>query len=306
MLDFALLNTVLAEHLDRLGLDPEPRRETLRSWTHGGIERLAFADGLTLVHKYGHAPLAHEAATHRVFQAAGVPVATLYSGEVRAKHMTLLMEDLGEPERAATEDEVLALLHVLHRAPSPPGSPSLSEYTMITLPDRARWHLDRLQETGRWTSAAGRLGDDLDKVRKVSEERCAGADQEPFGWVHTEIAGNGVHVGPKGVRLIDFARSYVGPVLLDLVSWGDALDRPRPREARAFLEKYVDQGGPATTLDRRAGLAAERWALAWLRVWRVEWYLEQSAIRGSDPALDPERQALARRNMDQALDLFEL
>ncbi|MFJ4435223.1 phosphotransferase [Streptomyces sp. NPDC088923] len=306
MLDFALLNTVLAEHLDRLGLAPEPRREKVRAWTHGGVERLVFADGLTLIHKYGHAPLAHEAATHRVLQAAGVPVATLHSSEVRDKHMTIVMEDLGEAERPATEDEVLALLLVLHRAPSPPGSPSLSESTMITLPDRARWHLDRLQETGRWTALAGRLGDDLDKVRKVSEERSAGADQEPFGWVHTEIAGNGVHVGPRGIRLIDFARSYAGPVLFDLVSWGDGLDRPRPREARAFLERYVDLGGPASTLDRRAGLSAERWALAWLRVWRVEWYLEQSAVRYADPGLDATRQALVRRNMDQALDLLEL
>lgn len=306
MLDFGLLNTVLAEHLDGLGLAPDPRRETVRAGSHGGVERLRFPNGLTLIHKYGHTPLAHEAATHRVLQAAGVPVATLHSSEVREQHMTIVMEDLGEAERPATQDEVLALLLQLHAVPTPRGGPSLSEYTMVTLPDRARWHLDRLSDYGRWTNVVGRLTTDLEKVRKISADRAAGADKEPFGWVHTEFAGRGAHVGRKGVRLIDFARSYAGPVLLDLVSWGDGLDRARPREARAFLERYVDLGGPASTLDRRAGLAAERWALAWLRVWRVEWYLQQSASRFADPALDPTRQALVLRNLDQALDLFEL
>lgn len=304
-MDDRLVTSLFGELCAHLGKETAPHREELRGWVHGGLERVSFADGTTLMHKYATRPFTKEADALRSLHSRGVPVPKVAVAVVRGRQLGMLMEDLGEPLRPATEDEALAALLALHAAPVDPMVPRLTEKSLSTLPDRALWHLDRLHDERRWHASVD-LGLDLGRIQRVAEHRASGAGLPPFGWVHTELGDEGIHIGRSGLRLVDFARCYTGPGLLDLVSWQDRISTLSPRRARAFLERYVEAGGPPQTLTRRAGLAAERWALAWLRLWRVEWLLEQAARTGSDPAEDLHGQQLARAELDQAMDLLEL
>ncbi|MFE9248755.1 aminoglycoside phosphotransferase [Streptomyces sp. NPDC007088] len=304
-MDERLATSLLGDLCEHLGREADPHRTEMRRWAHGGLERITFSDGNTLIHKYGQRPFTKEADMLRSLYAGGVPVPRVAASRVQGRQMSMLMEDLGEPLRPATEDEALAAVLSLHAAPIDPAVPRLTESSLRTLPERTLHHLDRLHVMNRWHGSVS-IGMDLGRVRRVAEHRAQGADLPPYGWVHTELGYDGLHVGPRGLRLLDFARSYTGPGLFDLVSWGDGINSLSPRRTREFLERYVDAGGPPQTLKRRAGLPAERWALGWLRLWRLEWILEDACRDSYDQADDAHSEALARAELDQALDLFEL
>ncbi len=108
-----------------------------------------------------------------------------------------------------------------------------------------------------------------------------------------------VHIGEGGWYLLDFARAFTGPGLIDLASYHGATGAPDPVRLRVFLEQYVRAGGTV-----RGGLAAEAWALGRHRVWAVEWFMEQAVCWVNDPAGDSARIPAVRRRLDDAVRLL--
>lgn len=141
---------------------------------------------------------------------------------------------------------------------------------------------------------------------QAAEARSAGATLAPFGWVHSEFHPTSLHVGERGWRLLDFARAFTGPGLLDLASWHGTIEPPHPLRLRVFLEQYVVAGGTPDALASRGGLTAENWALVWHRMWAVEWFMEQSVRWINDPATDPGYIKVVRRHLTDVLHLLEI
>jgi hypothetical protein len=123
--------------------------------------------------------------------------------------------------------------------------------------------------------------------------------------VHSEFHPTSVHIGKRGRYLLDFARAFIGPGLLDLAGWYGTVDDPVPARLRELIESYVNAGGHPDALAERAGLPAEAWALGWHRVWAVEWFMEQAIRWINDPAADPAYVKVVRRHLDDAVRLLE-
>ncbi|GAA0285568.1 hypothetical protein GCM10009527_096970 [Actinomadura nitritigenes] len=101
-------------------------------------------------------------------------------------------------------------------------------------------------------------------------------------------------------RILDWARAFTGPGLLDLASWRDT---PLPLDVTAIAEMigaYIAAGGPESAAAERGGLPAEVWAGGWHRVWICEWYLRQRVHWMPDPEADEAIQRVVRRHLTEA------
>ncbi len=164
----------------------------------------------------------------------------------------MFMEDLGPSVREADDLDGVAAAVVLHGTRTAPPLPVLDQDRLRTLPARALEHLERLRKADRWQDADD-VEDALDRIAQAAEARSAGAMLEPFGWVHSEFHPTSLHIGERGWRLLDFARAFTGPGLLDLASWHGTIEPPHPVRLRVFLEQYVTAGGTPDALARAAG-----------------------------------------------------
>ncbi|MGW5331543.1 aminoglycoside phosphotransferase family protein [Streptomyces bauhiniae] len=280
-------------------------REEVRVWSMSGVERVALPDGSTAIFKYARKPFDCEDQALRLAHTFGVPVPQIHASAAMDGWLGMLMEDLGPSSRAADDlDGVIAavILHGTRRAPS---LPVLDEEGLRTLPTRALGHLDRLRKADRWQDADD-IENALDRIAQAAEARSAGATLEPFGWVHSEFHPTSLYIGERGWRLLDFARAFTGPGLLDLASWHGTIDPPHPVRLRVFLEQYVNAGGTPDALASRGGLTAENWALGWHRMWAVEWFMEQAVHWINDPATDPAYTKAVRRHLTDVLHLLEI
>ncbi|MFF1479587.1 aminoglycoside phosphotransferase family protein [Streptomyces sp. NPDC058301] len=278
-------------------------REEVRVWSMSGVERLTFLDSTTAVFKYAKRPFDGEDQALRLADASGVPVPKLHASAVVDGWLGMLLEDLGTPIRDADDLDGAAAAVVLHHTRTAPALPVLDEGGLRALPSRALDHLGHLRKADRWQGTDD-IEHVLDQIAQAGAARAAGATRSPFGWVHSEFHPTSLHIGKRGWRLLDFARAFTGPGLLDLASWHGTLEIPDPVRLRAFLESYVSAGGSAEALDRRGGLTAERWALGWHRMWAVEWFMEQSIRWINDPATDPAYIKVVRRHLTDTLQLL--
>jgi hypothetical protein len=280
-------------------------REEVRVWSMSGVERVAFPDGSTAIFKYAKKPFDSEDQALRLAHTLGVPVPRLHASAVLDGWLGMLMEDLGPSVREADDLDGVAAALVLHSTRTASSLPVLDQERLRALPTRALEHLERLRKADRWQDADD-VEDALDRIAKAAEARAAGAMLEPFGWVHSEFHPTSLHLGERGWRLLDFARAFTGPGLLDLASWHGTIEPPHPLRLRVFLEQYVTAGGTPDALTRRGGLAAENWALGWHRMWAVEWFMEQSIRWIDDPATDPAYIKVVRRHLADVLRLLEI
>ncbi|MFE4871843.1 aminoglycoside phosphotransferase family protein [Streptomyces sp. NPDC056682] len=302
----AKLSAELLTTLCTLDGRPAPAaREEVRVWSMSGVERLTLPDGGTAIFKYAKKPFDSEDQALRLAATYGVPVPKLYASAVVDGWLGMLLEDLGTPIRDADDLDGAAAAVVLHRTRTAPALPVLDEKGLQALPGRALDHLDLLRKAERWQDT-----DDIEhalaQIAQAAAARAGGATRSPFGWVHSEFHPTSLHIGQRGWRLLDFARAFTGPGLLDLASWHGTLETPDPARLRAFLETYVAEGGSAETLDRRGGLAAENWALGWHRMWAVEWFMEQSIRWINAPATDPAYIQVVRRHLTDVLQFLEV
>ncbi|MET8080634.1 aminoglycoside phosphotransferase family protein [Streptomyces sp. NPDC005303] len=295
----------LLDHLLTLTGRTTALREEVRVWSLSGVERLTFTDGTTAVFKYAKKPFDSEDQALRLAHTLGVPVPTVHSSAVLDGWLGMLLEDLGAPIREADDLDGAAAAVVLHRTRTAAALPVLDQERLRTLPSRALDHLAQLRKAERWQDADD-IEDALDRIAKAAEERSAGTAVAPFGWVHSEFHPTSLHIGRHGWRLLDFARSFTGPGLLDLASWHGTIDEPDPVRLRVFLETYVTEGGTPDALSERGGLSAEKWALGWHRMWAVEWFMEQAIRWINDPATDPAYIKTVRRHLTDVLHLLEV
>ncbi|QIK06928.1 phosphotransferase [Streptomyces sp. ID38640] len=282
-----------------------PVREEVRVWSMSGVERVTFPDGATAIFKYANKPFDREDHALRLAHTHGIPVPEVRASAVHDGRLGMLLEDLGTPVREADDLDAAAAAVVLHGAHTASSLPVLDEEALGALPRRALDHLDQLRKADRWQDTDD-IEQALDRVSQAAASRAQGTMLEPFGWVHSEFHPTSLHIGRNGWRLLDFARAFTGPGLLDLASWHGTLDPPDPVRLRIFMEQYVVEGGAPDALAARGGLTAEAWALGWHRMWAVEWFMEQAIRWINDPATDPGYIKVVRRHLADVLQLLDV
>ncbi|WP_326649478.1 MULTISPECIES: aminoglycoside phosphotransferase family protein [unclassified Streptomyces] len=299
------LTTELLTHLCAVKGLPLPERAEVRVWSMSGVERVTFPDRTTAIFKYAKQPFDNEAQALRLAHTLGVPVPELRATAILDSCLGMLLEDLGAPTREADDLDGVAAAVVLHDTRTAPALSLLDEGRLSGLPVRAAQHLDQLRATDRWPDTAD-IADMLDQIAKAAGSRATGTTLAPFGWVHSEFHPTSLHIGDHGWRLLDFARAFTGPGLLDLASYHGTTDAPSPIRLRVFLEQYVTAGGHEDALAARGGLAAEAWALGWHRMWAVEWFMDQAIRWINDPAKDPAYIPVVRRHLNDVVQLLEV
>lgn len=302
-MDAAHADAMLADLCQVAGMPP-PERQPIRVWSMSGVERLVFSGGATAVYKYADEPFTREDQALRLAAERGVPVPEVIASVVTDGRLGMLLEDLGPPLRDAADPDAASVAVVLHRADIATELPVLDGAALRVLPERALGHLCRLRKAGRWQNTDA-VEDALSRITDAAERRAGGTHTPPYGWVHSEFHPTSVHVGARGSHLLDFARTFTGPGLLDLASWFGTVTEPEPARLRALIGSYVAAGGRSDALARRGGLAAEAWALGWHRVWAVEWFMEQAIRWINDAAADPAYINVVRRHVADAVRLLE-
>jgi hypothetical protein len=299
------LSAELLAHLLTLTGRTAPTRHEVRVWSMSGVERLDFGDGSTAIFKYAKRPFDGEDQALRLAHTLGVPVPAVDASAVLDGWLGMLLEDLGPATREADDLDGAAAAVLLHQARRAAALPVLDQEGLRKLPSRALEHLGQLRKADRWQDT-GDIESALDRISQAAEARSGGATVAPFGWVHSEFHPTSLHIGRRGWRLLDFARAFTGPGLLDLASWHGTLDDPDPVRLRGFLKTYVTEGGNPDALTERGGLPAEKWALGWHRMWAIEWFMEQSIRWINDPATDPAYIKTVRRHLTDTLHLLEV
>ncbi|MER5887862.1 aminoglycoside phosphotransferase family protein [Streptomyces sp. NPDC001941] len=303
-MDHALITALLDDLCPLVGRT-RPERTGIRVWSMSGVERLTFSDGATAVFKYAKEPFDREAQALRIARQRGLPVPVLHATAVRDRWLGMLMDDLGTPARDADDLDGVAAAVMLHAARPADDLPFLGGAALAALPVQALDHLRRLRKADRWADCED-VETALVHIAEAAPARAQGAMLAPFGWVHSEFHPTSIHIGDEGWHLLDFARAFTGPGLLDLASYHGTLETPDAVRLRVLLEQYVTAGGHADALTARGGLPAEAWALGWHRMWAVEWFMEQAIRWIDDPSTDPAYVSVVRRHLGDVVRLLEV
>jgi hypothetical protein len=275
-------------------------RVPVREWSMSSVSRVYLTAGGSVILKCAAdvfsaepAALAH-AATH------GVPVPQLLAKKILDDgSMAMLIEDLGEPTREAGAADAVKAAVAVHACPPRAEAAVLNSAGLMELPVRALHWLKRLQDEGRWLNADD-LQIALEQIVAMAERRARDADIPPFGTCHSEFHPTSIHIGSHGTRILDWARSYTGPGLLDLISWQGTVEPVDLRKVSDLIDAYVAAGGPAEATAERGGLSAHVWAAGWDKLWVAEWFMQQAA-RWQSPADDAVTQQAVRRHLREVV-----
>src|ERR1019366_9484671 len=121
-----------------------------------------------------------------------------------------------------------------------------------------------------------------------------------IGLCHSQYHPTSLHIGERGWHLLDFARAFNGPGLLDIASWSGTLNAPNPARTLGLIESYVEAGGHRQALAARGGLDAASWALGWHRVWVADLLTQQIERGWADRADDVWTSAITRHLTEAA------
>jgi hypothetical protein len=292
------LDGVARELCARAGFAEPIGRDTVRVWDLSGVQRLRIADGTSAILKYAGEPFTDEAAAFRAAAAASVPVPVLYSHAIRDSVLVMLLEDLGQPQREATDADGAVAAARLHRSGCDQVGLVWDEVALASLPELIIESLQRRHADGQLIGTAGLLGT-LAALAKRAQMRATDATTPPFGATHGELHPTSVHISTTGWRLVDFGMSFTGPAVLDLATWQGTRHRPDHARLRAQLRVYIAAGGDDRILTPRGGLPAAAWALGWHRLWSAAWLLRQ-ALPAMDCHEDEAITAVLRRQIGTA------
>jgi hypothetical protein len=280
-----------------------PTRQPIQVWRLSGVERLQLPGGAAAVFKYASEPFTTEDRVLRLVAERGVPVPALYASAVCDRTLGMVMEDLGDPTRDATDDDAASAAARLHAVRRTAVLATLGEGELRSLPSRALIHLGQLREANRFTGAED-VVNMLKALSQAAPARAVGAELAPFGLCHSELHPTSLHVGETGWRLLDFAKAFIGPGLLDLATWQGTRNAPDPARLRQMMDAYVAAGGDRNVLATRGGLPAEAWALGWHRIWAVAWFIEQAARGNNGTETDAEYMPVIRRQLIAATKIL--
>lgn len=288
----------------RAGFNEITKRDSLHAWELSGVERLNVYDehgDRTVIFKYATAPLTGEASTLQWLIQHRVPVPQMLASDHRDGLLGILLEDLGEPLREPTLRDAAEAALAVHQATPLAGVIVYDTTRLGQMPARCSRSLQALQRAGRWTDVTD-VAHQLQHLEQIGPTRAAGAELAPWGTCHSEFHPTSLHISPRGSRLLDWARVFTGPGLLDLASWQGTRDRPDIDALNALIDAYLAAGGDERATFNRAGLPAARWALGWHRIWITDWYLDQCTTWIADPGRDESYQDAVRRHLAEAID----
>lgn len=278
-MDTTEITHLLSRLLDEYGQGPADREE-IRVWERSGVERLRLASGATVVFKYAEGPFADEHIALDVAQRGGLYVAERLAVVRVQDALGMLLTDLGPAVREATDAEGAALAVTVHRIGDTGSLTVVGESQLAAMPGQIAAQM-RVQG---FDCSALQIARDLNEA---AADRARRAGLAPFGLCHSEWHPTSVHIGDARTHLLDFARAFRGPGLLDLASWHGTIADPNPDQLHETIHAYVNAGGPETALQDRGGLPAARWALGWHRLWVADWFTHQMTIgwaRGAEEA----------------------
>jgi hypothetical protein len=276
-------------------------RDPIRVWARSGVERLHLTGGESVVFKYAEAPFDHEDTILAALAERGLPVPALHASAHRGDVMGMLIDDLGPEGREATDADGMAAAVVLHAAGQIPDLPRLTEQVLAFLPTRS------LTAAARHWPDADDIAAMLTDLAAAADTRAAGAQLAPFGLCHSEFHPTSIHIDAAGrMRMLDFARAFNGPGLLDLASWLGTLEAPDPDRLAGLLQNYVAAGGADDAVADRGGLPAAHWALGWHRVWAVDWFIDRAPAWAADPEAETTWQTAVRRHLAEAVTLLKV
>ncbi|MDT0446670.1 phosphotransferase family protein [Streptomyces johnsoniae] len=292
-MDTTDVTVMLSDLLADAGLPRGAERQPIRVWARSGVERLAFPGATSVVFKYAEAPFDREDHALKAAAAAGLPVPIVQAARHTGHLLGMLIEDLGVPVREANDLDGAAAAVQIHRVASAFGLPRVGETELAALPEKIARRLVRYGATEEARTAANALS-------RAAQVRAMDAELPPFGLVHSEFHPTSLHVGTAGLRVLDLARAFTGPGLLDLASWHGTTTAPGTDRTHAFLTTYAEAGGPAEALADRGGLDAAAWALGWHRVWVAEWFSQQIGLGWAEGAEDKWMTVITRHVLDAA------
>jgi len=288
-----LLPSLLAD----AGLPADPAREPLRVWAHSGVERLRFPDQASVVLKYADAPFDREHLALRLAARHDIPVPRVHAARTIPGALLMIMDDLGEPAREAGDHDGARAAVCLHAADPAAGTwlTRVDGAGLAAMPQRMAARLDALN----LPEAAGLAR----TLTAAAAHRAAGAELPPFGLCHSEYHPTSLHIGPRDWHLLDLARAFIGPGLLDLASWHGTIAGPDTARTQALIESYAAAGGQRQALAARGGIDAASWALGWHRIWVADWFTEQIERGWSEGAEETWATAITR-HLTEAVSLL--
>ncbi|MBM0255518.1 phosphotransferase [Micromonospora sp. 4G55] len=277
--------------------------EVIRTWELSGVERLHLTTDTSVIFKFAVKPFMTEADILINLAGRGIPVVAVQAWAIRGHTLGMLTEDLGVPVRTATEKDAATTAALLHAAPVLGHLDTFDEEALTSLPERGLAALAALQRQGRFLNAWD-INRALQRLALCAKALAAGAERPPFGVCHGELHPTSLHVGTKGTRLIDLAKAFNGPGLLDLATWFGTRALPQPQHLDRLIHAYIRAGGHAGVASRRGGLPADRWALGWHRIWAAHWFLSQAAAGHHSRATDDAHHTIIRRQVTAAVTLL--
>ncbi len=248
-------------------------RQAIQEWELSAVERLFLSDGSSLICKVATAPFTGEATVLRALSELDAAVPVLHGYAMRPQALGMLMDDLGDPIRAATLAEAAAAARWVHAVPTITGLPTFDRAGLARLPGQALDALTALRGQERFPDTSHQIEELLQRLAAVAPLRADGAERPPFGLCHGEFHRSSLHVSRTGCHLVDWAKAFTGPGLLDLATWFGTRTPPEPRRLARLIRAYVGAGGHPDAEADRGGLPAARWALGWHRVWAAWWFL---------------------------------
>ncbi|MEV0810919.1 aminoglycoside phosphotransferase [Micromonospora sp. NPDC050200] len=279
--------------------------KVIQAWELSAVERLLLADGSTVVCKIAAAPFTGEAAVLRALSELGAAVPVLHGYAMRHQALGMLMDDLGDPLRPPTAAEAAAAAAWVHALPRLSTLPTFDQAALACLPEQALDALAALRQQARFLDAAP-VEDLLKELAKVASRRADGAERPPFGLCHGEFHPTSLHVSRTGCRLVDWAKAFTGPGLLDLATWFGTRTPVEPGRLAQLICAYIGAGGHPDAAADRGGLPAAQWALGWHRVWAAWWFLTTAAAGHHRPDTDPRHCQIVLRQLVGAAQLFGL
>jgi Phosphotransferase enzyme family len=284
-----LLRYLLAD----VGLPGDPVREPMRIWAHSRVERLRFPGRASVIFKFADAPFDREHLVLRLAARRGLPVPHVQAARAEAGVLAMLMDDLGRPVREANDYDGACAAARLHQVDGAGWLARVSTGWLATMPHRMGLRLNRL-------GLPGAVAGPVRTLEAAAASRAAGAELPPFGLCHSQYHPTSLHVGEQGWHLLDFARAFNGPGLLDIASWSGTLNAPNRARTLGLIESYVEVGGHRQALAARGGLDAASWALGWHRVWVADWLTQQIERGWADRADDIWISAITRHLTEAA------
>lgn len=268
--------------------------QVIQKWELSTVQRLYLSDGSSVICKIATSPFTGEAAVLRSLNAHGAAVPHLHGYTLRPQALGMLMDDLGDPIRPPTTAEAAAAARAVHTIPPMPTLPAFGQQTLARLPEQALDALDALHRQGRFLNT-DTIEDLLRRLAAVAGRRADGTEREPFGLCHGEFHRSSLHVSRTGCRLVDWAKAFVGPGLLDLATWFGTRNAADPAQLTRLIRAYVAAGGSADAHSDRGGLPAAQWALGWHRVWAACWFLTTAAAGHHQPHTDSHHAQVVHR-----------